>query len=267
MLEKSEQAYKGNGNIGNTERLIFGLGGGALAIYGLTRRSTAGAILTAVGAGVLHRGLTGYCEIYNSLGIDHAKDGQDRVARDIHIEKSVTVNRSPEELYRFWRNFENLTRFMTNLESVVVIDEQHSHWKVKAPAGMTVEWDAEIYNEKENELISWRALEGADVVNAGTVRFEPAPNGRGTYVRVTLNYNAPGGRISALMAKLFGKEPGQMIEEDLRRFKQVVEAGEIATVEGQAAGRLPEARPIAQQTKERTKDEVPESLRSMTHAV
>lgn len=267
MTETAEHAHKHNGNLGDTEKIIFSLGGGALAIYGLTRRSTAGAVLTALGAGMLHRGVTGYCQFYNALGIDHANSAErDRIARDIHIEKSVTVNRSPEELYRFWRNFENLPRFMNNLDSVVVTDAQHSHWKVKGPAGSTIEWDAEIYNKKENELISWRTLEGADVVNAGTVRFEQAPNGRGTYVRVSLNYNAPAGRISALIAKLFGQEPGQMIEEDLRRFKQVMEAGELATVEGQPSGRQAEAQPVTKQSKETIRKEATESVLSMSHA-
>jgi uncharacterized membrane protein len=153
------------------------------------------------------------------------------------VEKSVTVNKSPEELYRFWRNFENLPRFMDHLESVRVEGEGRSHWVAKAPAGTTVEWDAEIYNEKENELIAWRSLEGADVDNAGSVRFEGDAEGSSTIVRVSLKYDPPGGVIGATFAKLFGEEPSQQIEEDLRRFKQVMEAGEPPTTEGQSSGR------------------------------
>ena len=267
--EQSLSQSSQSANLGKTEKVLFTIGGGALAIYGITRPSVRGLILTALGAGMLHRGLSGYCEIYRAIGIDHANGKGDSVARDIHVEKAVTINRSPEELYRFWRRFENLPLFMKNLEAVVPIDEKLSHWKVKGPAGVLVEWDAEIYNEKEGELISWRALQEADIVNAGTVRFEPAPGGRGTHVRVTMNYNAPGGRLSALMAKLFGQEPGQMVEEDLRCFKQMMEAGEIPSTEGQPTGRSPEARALPKRKANKKADEqqgLLEPRRSMTHA-
>jgi uncharacterized membrane protein len=147
------------------------------------------------------------------------------------------INKAPEELYRFWRNFENLPRFMNHLESVTPLGGDRSHWVAKAPAGARVEWDAEVYNEKENELIAWRSLEDADVNNAGSVRFRRAPNGRGTEVKVVLNYEPPGGKIGAAIAKLFGEEPGQQIEEDLHRFKQLMEAGEVPTTAGQSSGR------------------------------
>jgi len=149
----------------------------------------------------------------------------------------VTVNKSPGELYRFWRNFENLPRFMNHLESVKVIDGNRSHWVAKAPLGMTVEWDAVIHNEQENELIAWRSLEGADIPNAGSVRFERAPGGRGTIVKVALEYDPPAGKVGATIAKLFGEEPEQQVEEDLRRFKQVMETDAASTTEGQSSGR------------------------------
>jgi uncharacterized membrane protein len=267
-LEREQKRTQTNhpANVGKTEKLICTISGSALTIYGLTQRSPRGLMLTALGAGMLHRGLTGHCEIYHSLGIDRAKGHQhERVARDIHVEKAVNIDRSPEELYRFWRDFQNLPRFMKNVEAVIPIDEKRSHWRVKGPAGVPLEWDAEIYNEKENELISWRALQGADIVNAGTVRFERAPQGRGAYVKVTMNYNAPGGRLSALIAKLSGNDPSRMVEEDLRRFKQVIEAGEIATTEGQPSGRSPEAAPLKESKADR-KAVLPERQRSMTHA-
>jgi uncharacterized membrane protein len=229
-------------NVGQTERWISGLAGGALALYGLTRRTWGGAVLALVGGTLIHRGSTGHCYMYQATGFNTA-EGTDNplvsvpAGHGIKVEKSITINRSPEELYRFWRNFENLPRFMNHLESVRTTEGNRSHWVAKAPAGSTVEWDAEIYNEKEGELIAWRSLEGADVDNAGSVRFEPATGGRGTTVRVTLKYDPPGGAIGALFAKLFGEEPSQQIEEDLRRFKQVMEAGEAATTEGQSSGR------------------------------
>jgi uncharacterized membrane protein len=120
---------------------------------------------------------------------------------------------------------------MNHLESVTTTTGGRSHWIAKAPAGTTVEWDAEVYNEKENELIAWRSLDGADVDNAGSVRFEPATGDGGTTVRVTLRYDPPGGAIGSMVASLFGENPEQQIEEDLRRFKQVMETGEIATTE------------------------------------
>jgi uncharacterized membrane protein len=125
---------------------------------------------------------------------------------------------------------------MNHLESVTTTGEGRSHWVAKAPAGTTVQWDAEIYNEKEGELIAWRSLEGADVDNAGSVRFEPAGAG-GTTVRVTLRYDPPGGAVGAAIARIFGENPEQQIEEDLRRFKQVMETGEVTTTTGQPSGR------------------------------
>lgn len=141
--------------------------------------------------------------------------------------KSITINRSPEEVYRYWRNFENLPGFMSHLESVQIIDERRSHWVAKAPAGMKVEWDAEITEDRPNELIAWRSLEGADVKNSGSVRFAPAPTGRGTEVKVSILYNPPGGATGAGIAKLFGEEPEQQIKGDIYRFKQVMETGEV----------------------------------------
>ncbi|HEY0404258.1 MAG TPA: SRPBCC family protein [Pyrinomonadaceae bacterium] len=240
----SNEGRDANVNVGEMERWASAIGGGALAVYGITRLTQGnwlGAVLGLVGGGLIYRGATGHCDLYHSLGINTAEGTQNpnvsvAAGRGIKVEKSVTVSKPPEELYRFWRNFENLPRFMDHLESVRVEGEGRSHWVAKAPAGTTVEWDAEIYNEKENELIAWRSLEGADVDNAGSVRFEAAPEG-GTIVRVSLKYDPPGGIIGSTFAKLFGEEPSQQIEEDLRRFKQVMEAGETPTTEGQSSGR------------------------------
>lgn len=148
------------------------------------------------------------------------------------VRKSLIINRTPEELYQFWRNFENLPRFMQHLESVQITGEGRSHWVAKAPAGTSVEWDAEITEDRPNELISWRSLEGADVDNSGTVHFERAPGNRGTIVKVDINYNPPGGVIGAAVAKLFGEEPGQQALESLRCFKQLMETGEVILSDG-----------------------------------
>lgn len=145
----------------------------------------------------------------------------------IEVRESITINRPVSEVYSFWKNFENLPRFMEHLESVQVTGERRSRWRTRAPAGNKVEWEAEITEDRPNELIAWRALPGADVPNMGRVRFLPAPGGRGTEVQVELRYEPPGGKLAALIAKLFGEEPGQQVRSDLRRFKQVMEAGEV----------------------------------------
>lgn len=140
---------------------------------------------------------------------------------------TITINRPVEEVYRFWRDFQNLPRFMSHLESVQVMDDKRSHWVAKAPAGATVEWDAEIIDDRPNEIIAWRSLEGADVDNSGFVRFLRAPGERGTEVRVEIEYNPPGGALGAGIAKIFGEAPEQQIKGDLNRFKQVMETGEV----------------------------------------
>lgn len=231
-------------NLGQIERLASTIAGGALALYGLRRRSLPGMGLTVAGAALLHRGVTGHCNTYEALGISTNSPGKDSaaVAKDVHVEKSILIDKSPEELYTFWRSFENLPRFMKHLESVSCTGLNRSHWVAQGPTG-NVEWDAEIYNDKPNELIAWRSLPGSDITNAGSVRFTRL-GGRGTEVKVVLNYNAPGGKLSALMAKLFGREPGQMIADDLRRLKQILETGEVATTEGQPSARDPQAKPF-----------------------
>jgi uncharacterized membrane protein len=145
----------------------------------------------------------------------------------VSTNRSITVRRPVSEVYAFWRDFENLPRFMRHLQSVQMLDERRSHWTALAPAGQTVEWDAETTEDRPDELIAWRSLPGADVYNAGTVRFQPAPGGRGTEVRVTLEYDPPMGKLGSKVAMLFREEPGQQVQDDLRHFKQVMETGEI----------------------------------------
>jgi len=229
-------------NISAAERTALILGGAALAAWGVTRRSPGGILTALAGAGLAYWGASGRCDVYEMLRISTAGTQDSENAsiphqRGIKVEKSITINRSPEELYRFWRELENLPRFMDHLESVTQTDQKRSRWAAKGPAGKSVTWEAEIINEKENELIAWRSLPGADVDNAGSVRFDPAPAGRGTEVQVVLEYDPPGGRLGAAVAKLWGEEPEQQIDEDLRHFKQIMEAGEVPTTEGQPAGR------------------------------
>jgi uncharacterized membrane protein len=153
----------------------------------------------------------------------------------IKIEKSVVIRRSPEELYRFWRNFENLPRVMSHLKKVTMTHGKRSHWEAKGPAGTTVQWDAELIDDKENEMISWKALEKADVPNTGSVHFIRIPGDMATEVRVMIQYDPPAGKLGAAIARLLGEDPSQQVEEDLRRFKEVMEKEGGAAFESKVA--------------------------------
>ena len=217
-------------NVSDTERWLSLLGGGVLGIFGLTRGTLPGFGLAALGGALIYRGLTGRCPVYGSLGLDTADHGQAAsipAGQGVKVTRAVTINRSPEDLFRFWRNFENLPRFMTGLVSVKTMGKR-SHWVARGPLGKQVEWDAEIITEEPNRLIAWRSLEGSEVATAGSVHFTPAPGGRGTEVRVEMKYDPPAGKVGALIAKLFGEDPARQIQEDLRRFKQLMETGEIS---------------------------------------
>lgn len=150
-----------------------------------------------------------------------------RQGAKMHVAKAITIRTAPDQLYSFWRNFENLPRFMFHLEAVRVINDRRSHWVAKAPAGSSVEWDAEIVEDRPNERIAWRSLPDADVKNSGSVEFRPAPGSRGTEVHVEVHYDPPAGKLGAMVAKLMGEEPARQIGDDLRRLKQVIETGEV----------------------------------------
>jgi len=154
---------------------------------------------------------------------------------EVSVSKTITVRKPAQEVYGFWREFENFPRFMAHVESVSAM-RRRSHWVAKAPGGTTVEWDAEIVDDQPAVAISWRSLPEADVANWGTVRFVPAPGDRGTEVHVTLGYRPPAGMVGATIAKLFGEEPATQLADDLRRFKQVLETGEVIVSEGSPRG-------------------------------
>ena len=214
-------------NVGGAERLLSSAAGGALLVAGLQRRSSASLLLGALGGYLVYRGVTGHCELYKALGMTtSAQPSTRRGARrpyavsqhqGIHVEESVTINRSAEDLYDFWRHFENLPQFMSHLEAVKTLPNGTSHWRAKGPAGLDVTWDAEIVGDKRGELISWRSLPHSTVANAGAVRFEEAAGG--TKVAVKLTYNPPAGRLGAAVARLFGEAPSLQIRDDLNRLK------------------------------------------------
>jgi uncharacterized membrane protein len=223
-------------NVGRVERGLSLATGLAMLAYTFTRRPKLGLPLGLNAGYMLYRGATGHCVFYQTLGINR---GEANGHEGILVERTVTVNRPKEELFQMWRDFENLPRFMQHLESVHVEDEDsgRSHWVAKAPMGQNVEWDSEVIEEHENELLVWKSLPGSSVESMGRVEFKDAPGGRGTVVHVAMRYNPPAGSLGAAFAKLFGEEPDQQVNEDLHHFKQIMETGEVATVQGQPSGR------------------------------
>jgi uncharacterized membrane protein len=245
MGEENGGAAGTHVNVGQKERAASLIGGGALVFYGLSRRSWGGLALAIAGSGLVYRGATGYCSLCAALdkkGAQGEIGGKGNLSRQVPghggilVEKTVTINKSVEELYRFWHDLENLPRVMSHLERVREMGDARSHWVAKAPMGTTVEWEAQTIRDQENHYIAWRSLAGSTVENSGSVRFLPATGGRGTEVKVIFEYTPPAGALGATVAKLFGEEPGLQVEADLRRFKQLMETGEIPTIEGQPRG-------------------------------
>jgi len=229
-------------NVGNIERVASVVAGSLLVYNGLRQKSWAGAGLALLGTGFLRRGITGFCYTYQALGFRTSDQGQGRNVSvpyelGVRVDEAITINRPRAEVFAFWRNLENLAQFMEHVESVrETPGEKCSHWVAKGPGGRRMEWDAEIINEIDGELIGWRSLAGSDVANAGSVRFAQAEGGRGTEVRVSLQYNPPGGAIGAFVAKMFGEEPSTQIRNDLKRLKMKLESGVVPTTEGQPSG-------------------------------
>ena len=237
-LRREDSAPAGSSKTG---RVLAGLAGATLMALSLRKRRLR-PLLLPVATGLISRALTGKPAVkLEKLGQAARERRASPVAsvergKGIKVEDSVIINRPVVELYRFWRNFENLPRFMDHLESVTVIDENTSRWVAKGPAGTSIEWDAVIHNEIDDELIAWRTLPGAEVSSAGSVHFTPVGEGA-TEVRVVLSYDPPAGRLGAAVAKLLGEEPSQQVAEDLRRLKQVMDAGDTAGAPRYSASR------------------------------
>jgi uncharacterized membrane protein len=202
--------------------------GALLLLFGASRRSAVGACLALSSVPLLYRGITGrWPDVLNG----DVQSGSTKTAlggeRGVHVRESVRLEVPVTDAYRFWRHLDNLPRFMTHLKRVTETPDGRSHWVAAGPAGLSVEWDAEVINEVENKVLAWRSLPGSGVVTAGSVHFDAARGGRSTQVSVHLQYAPPAGRAGALVASLFGREPSQTVREDLRHFKQLLEAGEI----------------------------------------
>ncbi len=226
-------------NLSHSERRLSNIAGGVLALMGLARGSLGGVAMAGLGGWLLYRGITGHCPMNAAMGRDTSDPASPQAYYDhgIHVEHTFTIQKSPEELYAYWRNFENLPTFMKHVKEVRKLDDKRSHWVVTGPGNIDVEWDAEIINDVPNELIAWRSTEGAQVDNSGSVRFLKAPGDRGTEVRVVIDYIPPGGVFGKWFASLFGEAPEQTIREDLRRFKRMMEVGTVPTTKGQPAGK------------------------------
>jgi uncharacterized membrane protein len=231
-------------NVAQPERIGSVALGAALVTYGLRRRDPAGVIAAVLGGAFVARGATGHCPVYRAMGVSTGgseavlggsrDDVTSRAAtvnarKAVKVERTVTIEADRQTLYDFWRDFENLPRFMEHLVSVRVDSSTQSHWVAKAPAGKTVEWDAQIINEAPGTLIAWKSAPHAEVPNAGSVHFSDAPGGRGTIVKVEMDVEPPAGKLGVVIAKLFGEDPDREVREDLRKFKQLMETGEIST--------------------------------------
>lgn len=231
QLDPSLQHGTKGVNVSTGERLASLAVGLTLVGYGLRRRTLPAILLAAVGGSFVHRGLTGRSRAYALMGMTEV-EGEPGVV----FELSTTILKPREELYRAWRDFEHHPRFIPDLLSVRNLEAGRSHWIFQGPAGVLLEWDSRVTEDKPGERIEWETLPGSKLPHSGIVRFEDAPGGRGTVVHLSMRYHVPGGRTSVLVAKLLGEEPKQHLARGLRQFKQLQETGEVATVDSQPHG-------------------------------
>ncbi|HYO53034.1 SRPBCC family protein, partial [Archangium sp.] len=219
-------------NVSPGERVLSVAVGLGMVAYGLRRRTVPAILVALVGGSILHRGLTGRSRALALMGMTEV-EGEPGVA----FELSTTILRPREELYHAWRDFERHPRFIPHLLSVRNLESHKSHWVYQGPAGTLLEWDSQVTEDRPGERIEWKTLPGSKLEHTGTIRFEDAPGGRGTVVHLALRYHVPGGRATAIIAKLLGDEPKQHLARGLRQFKQFLETGEVATVDSQPHGK------------------------------
>jgi uncharacterized membrane protein len=207
-------------NVNDIER-VASVGAGLLLIAA-TRHARGRSLATALGVGLVARGVAGYCPVTDAINGGGRDDTREALGgrRGVHVNEAIAVGAPRETVYDFWRALSNLPRFMTHLERVDVLTDTRSHWVATGPAGTRVEWDAEVINDRRPDLIAWRSLEGADVASAGSVRFRELPDGR-TEIAVRLQYEPPAGRLGAWVSAMLGEDPAHQIRSDLRRLKQL----------------------------------------------
>jgi uncharacterized membrane protein len=218
----------------NEERLAAVVGGAALVALAARDRTWKSISLAIAGAPLVWRGATGQ---WPTMPRPLADVAERATPLPEPIQATVTINASRHEVYAFWRRLENLPRFMRHLESVEERGDGTSHWVGKSPLGASVAWDAEIVEERDGQILSWQSLPGSQLENAGSVLFADATGGRGTVVRVELDFTPPGGAAGRLVSRMLGSISHRQVQEDLRRFKSLMEAGEIPTTDGQPAGK------------------------------
>jgi uncharacterized membrane protein len=240
-IRKNEYGTRGI-NINETERLISIAAGIPVTIFGLTRGILNGLVPTLFGSSLILRGVTGHSYLYQVLGVSTVKHTPTITGlpnnQGIQVKRSVTIITSPEELYRYWRDFRNAPRFMVNIESVQTTGDGRSHWVAKTPTGTKIEWDAEITNDEPGRLIAWRKTQGSFLApSGGSVRFEPKRSLRETVTRLEIEFHQFRGSIGTMLGSVLGQIPEQLVRQDLERFKELMEAGEIATTAGQPSGR------------------------------
>jgi uncharacterized membrane protein len=228
-------------NVGRPERMASAALGGALIVLGFRRRSPGGAAMALLGGGLLYRGVSGHCRLYQALGRSTAgyRDRAPSGAPDgtLEIERSITIGKTAEELYHFWRQPNNLSRIMGHFAEITSENGGRMRWKVRGPFGRVMEWDAQTVEERPGEFLLWESLEGADLPNVGMVRFRPAPAGQGTEVSLHFNFIPPGGALGAAALGLLDLAPKMVAGKALRRFKSLVETGEIPTLERNPSAR------------------------------
>lgn len=230
----SSRSFPGRSiNVAPTERVLSVLGGSALTLYGLNRRAWSSVPLAVAGLALLYRGARGHSRLYERAGINTARPAETA----LDITSSMTIKRPPEEVYGFWRNLENLPRLFPHLRSVAPVGDARYHVVAQLPAmSEPVEWDVEVIEDRPNELLRWRSAPDSPLHMAGTVRFTPAPGGRGTEVHVTMEHR-PESALRAVLAKAAQPISAQMLKEGIRHAKQLLEAGVIPTIEGQPDAR------------------------------
>ena len=229
-------------NVGDAERAASAAGGAILTAYGLKKGGLGGWLLAGIGGALLYRGSTGHCPAFAALGASTAPPHTDSIydppadgVRPVEIVESLTVAASRTEAYGAWRQFERFPLFMQHILQVLDFGGGRSQWTAQFPGTPNVTWEAELVEDRPGEVLAWRSEPGAQVDNAGHVRFEDAPTG-GTEVHVRIAYRPPAGQLGAAVAGLLNDGFARMVKEDVRRFKHLLETGDLPTTQGQPRG-------------------------------
>ncbi len=217
-------------NVGQVERIVSAAIGSLMVISAFGRNKSVVGRSSKLGIGgyLLYRGLSGNCPLYTAMGLEGPQ------SKAIELRTTLTVNKPKEEVYRFWRKLENLPRFMEHLKMVKELDNRRSHWEAKIPGNIgNIEWDAEITDEKPGELIAWQSLENATIYNSGHISFRESPDGTGTELMVRIIYQPPAGNAGAAAAQLLNPIFEKMVKADIKRFREVIETGEVSNAQNE----------------------------------